>query len=73
MISKEELLNKMNDYVPGIEEPPTNPPQWPPDINCDKCAGTGWKWSDRYERYFICECCLKEEKPQPIYRLPYKD
>ena len=73
MISKEELLQKMLNAVPGKESPPDKPP-YPYEVkkDCEHCLGTGWKYSERYERYFICDCVVKH-KPDFEQRLPYRD
>jgi rubredoxin len=67
-----DLLQKIIQDTPGSPLPPEHPPLWPPDPKCDKCSGTGWKWSERYETFFLCPCCTTEKK-QYIPRLPYSE
>ena len=59
-ITLEELKAKIARGVPGCPIPPEKPPLtfYKPDPNCEKCSGTGWSWSDVYERYFPCSCSI---------------
>jgi hypothetical protein len=60
VITREELLQKIQNGRPGCEEHPGHPPlmQYKPKYNCPRCEGTGWALSEAYGTFFICKCTI---------------
>jgi hypothetical protein len=60
-----DLLDRMKSPVPGSPNRPPTPPFGDVlDLSCPDCQGTGWKLSEKYNRYFICQCTIEAQEGQ---------